>query len=45
MPKNLQTKICEPVIATAMESIDRCAAAEDKDCIPAAKEDEIESLT
>ena len=32
MPKNLQTRICDPLVATAMEWVDRCAAAESHNC-------------
>ena len=32
MPKNVQTTACEPVVASAFENIDRCAAAETYGC-------------
>lgn len=45
MPKNLQTKICEPVVATAMEWVDRCAEAEANNCEKEEQESETEHLT
>ncbi len=32
MPKNLQNKVCEPVLSSALESMDWCAAAEANNC-------------
>lgn len=32
MPENLQTKVCEPAIATAMETIDWCEKAQEAEC-------------
>ncbi len=32
MPENLQTKVCEPVVATTLETIDRCEKAQDLKC-------------
>ena len=32
MPKNLQSKVCDSVVATAMEWIDWCTVAENYDC-------------
>ena len=32
MPENLQTKVCEPVIATAMETVDWCEKAQEAEC-------------
>ena len=43
MPKNLQTKICEPVVASAMDWIDWCAQAEENNCAPAVVEEETEA--
>ena len=45
MPNNLQSKVCEPVVATAMEWVDRCAEAEANNCVKEEQEDETESLT
>ena len=47
-PKNLQTKICDydSVVASTLESIDWCAAAEANNCNPVAiDEEEVENLT
>ena len=32
MPENLQTKVCNPVVATAMETIDWCEKAQEAEC-------------
>ena len=32
MPNDIQAKSCEPVVASAFENIDRCAAAENAEC-------------
>ena len=32
MPENLQTKVCDPVIATAMETVDWCEKAQEAEC-------------
>jgi hypothetical protein len=32
LPENMQTRACEPVVASALEDIDRCAAAEANNC-------------
>ncbi len=45
MPNNLQFKVCEPVVATAMEWVDRCAEAEANNCVKEEQESESESLT
>ena len=45
MPNNLQSKVCEPVLATAMEWVDWCAEAEANNCIKEEQESEAESLT
>ncbi|MBR4633920.1 hypothetical protein IKO50_03010 [bacterium] len=34
LPENMQTRACEPVVASALEDIDRCAAAEANNCTP-----------
>ena len=46
LPHNLQTKVCDPVVATAMEWVDWCAAAESHDCvINQEQEQEVGTLT
>jgi len=35
MPKNLQVKVCDPIVASVMEEVDRCAAAQMHNCTPA----------
>ena len=48
MPKNLQSKVCDydSVVASALEDIDRCAAAEEYNCNPAViEENETEVLS
>ena len=42
IPKNLQAKICNPVVASAMEWIDWCAEAEANNCNPVVVEEENE---
>ena len=32
IPENLQTKVCDPVVATALETIDWCEKAQDAEC-------------
>lgn len=32
MPENLQTKVCDPVVTTALETIDWCEKAQDAKC-------------
>lgn len=32
MPENLQTKVCDPVVATTLETIDWCEKAQEADC-------------
>jgi hypothetical protein len=41
MPKNLQSKVCDydSVVASTLESIDWCAAAEEYNCNPVAIEE------
>ena len=39
----MQTRACEPVVASALEDIDRCAAAEANDCYPEIEEPEIDT--
>ena len=42
----MQTRACEPVVASALEDIDRCAAAEEYNCNPAViEENETEVLS
>lgn len=46
MPKNLQSKVCEPIITSTLESIDRCAAADANNCTSAVVEpDETENVS
>ena len=48
MPKNLQSKVCDydSVVASALEDIDRCAAAKEYNCNPAViEENETEVLS
>jgi len=35
----MQTRACEPVVASALEDIDRCAAAEANNCYPVVEEE------
>jgi len=39
LPENMQTRACDPVVASALEDIDRCAAAEVNGCMPATVEE------
>ena len=42
----MQARACEPVVASALEDIDRCAAAEEYNCNPAViEENETEVLS
>lgn len=43
LPHNVQTKACEPVVASTLEGIDWCAAAETNNCYPVIEETEIET--
>ena len=43
LPHNVQTKVCEPIVTSALEEIDRCAAAEANNCYPVIEEDDIEA--
>ena len=46
LPENMQARACEPVVASALEDIDRCAAAEEYNCNPAViEENETEVLS
>ena len=45
MPKNLQTRVCAPIVATAMDWIDWCAAAEENNCAPAVVEESEDANT
>ena len=38
LPNNVQTKLCDPVVAAAVEWIDWCATAENYGCYPAQEE-------
>ena len=44
MPKNVQTMACDPVVASAFENTDWCAAAETYNCYPVAQENETDDL-
>ena len=44
LPNNIQTMACDPVVASAFENIDWCAAAENYNCIPAVEENESDDL-
>ena len=39
----MQTRACEPVVASALEDIDRCAAAEANNCIPEVEDTKVET--
>ena len=43
LPHNVQTKVCEPVLTSALDEIDWCAAAEANDCYPEIEEPEIDT--
>ena len=43
LPENMQTRACEPVVASALEDIDRCAAAEANNCIPEVEDTKVET--
>ena len=43
MPKNLKAEACDVAVASAMEKIDWCAAAEDYNCYPEVKEEDDEN--
>jgi len=43
LPHNVQTKVCEPIVTSALEEIDWCAAAEANNCYPVIEEDDIEA--
>ena len=46
LPENMQARACEPVVASALEDIDRCAAAKEYNCNPAViEENETEVLS
>ena len=46
MPKNLKAESCDAVVASTLETIDRCAAAEANNCTPTVVEpDETENLS
>ena len=46
MPKNIQVSACDWVVASALENIDWCAAAEANNCTPAVVEsDETENVS
>ena len=43
MPKNLKSESCDVAVASAMEKIDWCAAAEDYNCYPEVNEEDEEN--
>ena len=43
LPHNVQTKVCEPVLTSALDEIDWCAAAEANDCYSEIEEPEIDT--
>lgn len=45
LPNNIQTKVCEPALVSALDNVDWCAAAKEKNCEPAVAEDEGDVLT
>jgi hypothetical protein len=46
MPKNLQTRVCEPIVTSALDSIDRCAEADANNCNSVViEENETEALS
>ena len=45
MPKNLKAESCDAVVASTLETIDRCAAAEANDCAVVTEENDLENLT
>ena len=44
LPNNIQTMACDPVVASAFENIDWCAAAENYNCAPTVEENESDDL-
>ena len=44
MPKNLKAESCDAVVASTLETIDRCAAAEAQNCL-IVEENETKSLS
>ena len=40
LPHNIQTKVCDPVVSSALEWIDWCAEAESNNCYPTVNEEE-----
>ena len=42
MPKNLKAEACDVAVASAMEKIDWCAAAEANNCYPVIEDNEVE---
>jgi hypothetical protein len=45
LPNNVQAKACEPIVASKLSSIDRCAAAEANNCNPVIEETEADVET
>lgn len=45
LPNNIQTKVCDPVLDSALDDVDWCTIAQEKDCDSTAKEDNWEVLT
>lgn len=44
LPNNVQTMACDPVVASTLEWIDWCAAAESYNCTPTVEENESDTL-
>lgn len=42
LPNNVQTKVCEPALASALEEVDWCAAAKANNCYSSVEEDGLE---
>ena len=40
LPNNIQTKVCDPLLSSALEDVDWCTLAQEKDCDSVAKDDE-----
>jgi len=45
MPKNLKAESCDAIVESTLENIDRCAAAEAKDCYRDVQENEGNALS
>ena len=44
LPNNVKTSVCDPVVASTLEWIDWCAAAESYNCTPVVEEKETDTL-